>query len=894
MAPPAAHPTTLFVRKLASKTTKDDLTAHFSGIGPIRRTILVTHPETGLCKGIAFIHYALPEDAATALKTLDGSLLHSRRISLDQAQPRTRTVGKDADGGLVPRQARPFEKQSKKRPGILKGSFAMRTVLLRRVDPKKNPQPWSETEARDAFSKVPKLACESVVLSAGGQEARCIFASWADAGKAAAAAHGGGIDACIEALRGGNNTELIVRNLPFKVDMAEMRTAFSKFAPVRELRLAPSRGLKIEIKEGGDGVVACGGYGFVEYFLVADAKYALQKSNGTKIGGRVIAVDLAMERKIYVNRVEKQEEDANEEEVLGAGGKKQSKPGGKDADEQDSESDSDDDGSSDSEEESVEEKKVAGNDGNRNQAKSKVMPPPEKKRAMSTTDEMTRTVFVRNLLFETSAPELWNAMESEFGVIEQAVLVMDRVTHRPRGTAFVRFTTEEDADKAVARGAAGDTSKSRSALEAAGNQGFILQGRPLLMSKAVNRSKATDLTQQARAKEVKKDPRNVRLAWIGQIKAGTPEAKGLSAEDISRRTQSAKDKKANLERNPNAFVSEVRLCVRNLPRDFDEKALKHLFLVSCQGMKKNKKHKPAADGEPSEGIKSKEPLITHCSIARDSKRNDRSKGYGFVQFEMHDHALAALHCTNNNPKALDMLIKARPKALKIDEYRERLFRKQWGDSRRLQVEFAVDDMRTVQLLERIKEKGRKIKEANKLKKQESGEGKKKSKKAKQKKKPGSEIGEDGQAEKKVSKSERNSAVKRKRADPGDEAKPNTASTERMDKGRDQGPSKKRKKMKKTVEEKTPTPAAPKAIISKRSTKYNYEEFEDPRIAEKSDAKPKKPRKKRKVGEMEQDAKLDSLVQAYKRKLEKGVKKGGAGKDSDGQGFQSTTTSRWFD
>lgn len=750
----------------------------------------------------------------------------------------------------------------------------MRTVLLRRTDIPNHP--LSESEARAAFAACTDVDCETVVLTADATEARCLFATWAQAGKAAAAAHGDGLDACVEALRGGKNTRLIVRNLPFRVDVQEMRAAFAKFAPVREVRLAPPRG---ETKAGGksaqEGVVECAGFGFVEYFLVADAKFALGKMNGAKIGGRVVAVDMALGRSLYVKRVEAGEEAEERDDK----GEEESESDAYDAssDSQDSEDESVD--KADSDEQAL-------NDANRNQAKKRTIPESEKKAPISTADEMTRTIFVRNLLFETSAAELWKAMETEFGPVEQAVLVMNRVTSRPRGTAFVRFASEEDADNAVARGGAGDTSKSqsRSALGVAPGEGFVLQGRPLMLSKAVDRSMAKDLSEKASAKEKKQDPRNLKLAWVGQISAGTPEAKGLSAQDIARRSKSAKDKKTKLERNPNAFVSDIRLSVRNLPKDCDEKMLKQLFLVAAQDTKD--KTKSEADPESSKTKKSEPVLITHCTVVRDAERNERSKGYGFVQFQQHEHALAALHATNNNPKALDMLIKAAPKVLKLDSHRERLIRKQWGDGRRLHVEFSVEDRRKVQLLEQIKEKGRKMKEANKL---EAGAGKekKKSKRSKQKVKSRSEGEEEVQPEKKLSKSDRKSAMKRKRAEAVNDLRKNTAAEEETDGKSDRRPSKKRK----GGMDEVGNGVTPKAFCSKS----NEESFEMRDTADKSDPKPKKPRKKRKPAEVEQDAKLDSLVHAYKRKLEKGAKKQGMMTDNTtGKQLQPATISRWFD
>lgn len=904
MAAPEAHPTTLFVRNLKPATTKADLDSHFGSVGPLRRTLIVTDHSTRLCKGFGFVHYALAEDAKSALSSLNGSVLHGRRISLHFALPRQR--GKpDEDGGLAPRSQRPADKPGKKK-GKLKGALAMRTVLLRR----RNGGELSEDDARAALGEDWKP--ESVLLVADGKEARCTFDSWAQAGKAAAAAHGERFDACVEALKGGKSTRLIVRNLPFLVNADEFRDAFSKYASVREVRLEPPRALKgklegkaadVEKREGG--LVQCAGFGFVEYFLVADAKFAMTKLNGAKIGGRVIAVDLALGKSDYVKKVDvlEEAEDAGQKDDIDGEIEEvdaREEEDGIEDDENSSESDSD------SPEATMDEshKGKGKEDGYAASSKSKAdkLAAP-KKAPLSSESEMSRTVFVRNILFETSAPELWKAMAEAFGPVEQAVLVKDRVTGRPRGTAFVRFASEADAEKAVQQAGAGDTSKSPSALARPNSGGFALHGRHVMLSKAVDRSKAKDLAEGESEKATKDDPRNLRLAWIGQVKPGTREAQGLSEADIARRAKSDIEKKTKLSRNPNAFVSDVRLSVRNMPKEFEDQFLKQMFLIAAsdglykgkgtKGESAEKKEAPNISmGQKDVGYR-KHPRITYCKIIRDEERKDRSKGYGFVQFEKHEHALAALHCANNNPKVLDMLVKAAPKFLKIDEHRERLLRKQWGDARRLQVDFSVEDRRIVQVLEGIKEKGRKLSEAHKQKRAEEGPGGHKSaRKILKKGKKGSSGKQQEKTsdpeQKVVPKSEKRSNLKRKRAE----------ATERREaeskRRRSNGDDTVGGKGTKDGNRKGKTDAATEQRAGDDSAAARKRNWEEMKQAEKRDAKPKKPRRKRNAAEVKRDAKLDSLVDAYKRKLEKGANKTGPAPKASGSGMQAGSSARWFD
>jgi nucleolar protein 4 len=787
--------TTLFVRGLGPAATGPGLEAHFSGVGPVRHAFVVTNEDKARCKGFGFVSYTNPDDAAAAVTHLQGSMFTGRKLKLELAKRRMRDGGRDAaaearrakrkeqadasdpslpgdipvlsppgldlDGGLA---VKPWMKEtgaarakkvyqpstSVAKAGALAGSLSMRTVVVRAAASKPHGTPVSEPAVlRWLNSSDPASGFESCLSANNGTELRCVFKSWPQAGKSAALVHGTEYDACIDALRGGKRCRVIVRNLPFVVNVKELKELFEKAGALRELNMpAPIVSTRNHIpkldpavtqggskgEKGGKGkkgrkepdtspvlavpqtpgaiaiaaLVATAaadpgakpsaGYAFVEYFLAAHANHAIAKINGTKVGGRVIAVDLAVSKELYqaaagkraasdaaaaaTKVASKKQEHKNELDA-----KKQQKAmarearGGSSVDD-DSGSSDDDDSDSDAEEALVDED---------------MRTEPVRKMGKSTSQEMGRSIFVRNLLFETSAAELREAL-SVFGDIEQAVLVVDSLSGRPRGSAFVRFRDASSAEKAIKAGGDNTMKKhvpANPSLRAAETNGVIVGGRSLLISMAVDRSKARELVAESDPKNAKKgDPRNLRLAWLGQIKPGTKDAEGMSQEDVRKRSKSEKDKRAKLSQNPNAYVSEVRLAVRNLPRDFDEKTVKHMFMAAAHEQKKKGEKKCVP------------PRIGHVKILRDAERNDRSKGCGFVMFEKHDAARRALEQTNNNSRACELLIGAKPKALEIDDERARLLRKQWGNDRRLIVEFAVEDRRQVRILDQVKQRGR--------------------------------------------------------------------------------------------------------------------------------------------------------------------------------------------
>ena len=125
--------------------------------------------------------------------------------------------------------------------------------------------------------------------------------------------------------------------------------------------------------------------------------------------------------------------------------------------------------------------------------------------------------------------------------------------------------------------------------------------------------------------------------------------------------------------NPNYFVSKTRLSIRNLPLTVDEKQLKKMFIdaarkrikaagsteAAMEGAKQPIVIKQVGVGDAACAALQSVLLTPHRSsppaswpdpqskIMRSDDRTDangvaRSKGYGFVEYTEHAHALAAL------------------------------------------------------------------------------------------------------------------------------------------------------------------------------------------------------------------------------------------------------------
>ena len=62
---------------------------------------------------------------------------------------------------------------------------------------------------------------------------------------------------------------------------------------------------------------------------------------------------------------------------------------------------------------------------------------------------MSNKLFVGNLSFQTTENDLQDAFAA-FGTVTETNLMMDRMTNRPRGFAFVTMSSSEEAQNAIA------------------------------------------------------------------------------------------------------------------------------------------------------------------------------------------------------------------------------------------------------------------------------------------------------------------------------------------------------------------------------------------------------------------------------------------------------------
>lgn len=79
--------TKLFVASLPFSTTDEELAAAFAAVGTVVEAKVVMDRETNRSKGFGFVEMSSEDEAAAAIKQLDGSELSGRPIVVREAKP---------------------------------------------------------------------------------------------------------------------------------------------------------------------------------------------------------------------------------------------------------------------------------------------------------------------------------------------------------------------------------------------------------------------------------------------------------------------------------------------------------------------------------------------------------------------------------------------------------------------------------------------------------------------------------------------------------------------------------------------------------------------------------------------------------------------------------------
>jgi nucleolar protein 4 len=516
--------------------------------------------------------------------------------------------------------------------------------------------------------------------------------------------------------------KLIIRNLPWSIKKdQQLADLFKSFGKVRFADLPQEKG---KLK----------GFGFVTLRGRKNAEKALEGLNGKVVDGRTIVVDWAVDKSTWdaqhgvdaksgadaeedkparekKSKKSKTDDAAEEEEDDGkpmteeerdlANFMKNHMEHLEDEEESDNDKDKDSDEEDDDEEDEDEDDDELSDD---DEGGAEVDAKPKR-----VTDNST-TVFIRNLPFTTTDDQLKEHFV-QFGPVRYARVVMDRATDRPAGTGFVCFFSADDHKtclKSAPRHQPAATTAKHSVLQNEtidGDGRYTMDGRVLQVTAAVNKDEAAKLTSVG-LEGRDKDKRRLYLLAEGQIPTNSPLHGLLPAAEVKLREDSAKQRKKLIQMNPALHLSLTRLAIRNIPRNIGSKELKALAREAVVGFAKDVKEgrrqplskEELARGGPEEKEaervrkEKKKGIVKQAKIVFETKEGSKveekagggkSRGYGFIEYSSHRWALMGLRFLNGH-------------AVKDED----------GKTRRLVVEFAIENANVVQRRKQMEERSR--------------------------------------------------------------------------------------------------------------------------------------------------------------------------------------------
>lgn len=493
--------------------------------------------------------------------------------------------------------------------------------------------------------------------------------------------------------------KLIIRNMPWSCrDPNTLKKIFSRFGTVAEATIPRKR----------DGKLC--GFAFVTMKKISNCKLALENTKDLKIDGRAVAVDFAVQKSRWEDYKKKNddkedekdeesdeedEEESDEDEVEKKTERKSNKKNN------DVSLDSDEELSGEEDEEEGETKKPRF---------QKTEKKPENRR-----DDFS--VFVRNVPYDATVESL-TVHFSKFGPVHYALPVMDRATGLAKGTAFVAFRDEKTYRYCVDNApASGSTSLL---IDDDVMPEYVYEGRVLSVVPTLNREEASTRAEKnaERRKEMlgkapsERDKRDLYLLNEGKVIEGSKLAQLLSQKDMEIREKSYNLRVEQLKKNPSLRLSLTRLAIRNLPRAMTDKTLKALArkaIVQFATQVKNGERHPLSQEEITRSTREKYRFMNPEEIIQQKKKDKkhgvvkqakvimevkgssvgRSRGYGFVEFKDHKHALMGLRWLNvhlvTQEEVFEGLTEEEKKMIDYDDTK----------GRRLCVEFAIDNSNVV-------------------------------------------------------------------------------------------------------------------------------------------------------------------------------------------------------
>jgi RNA recognition motif-containing protein len=93
----------IYVGNLPRASTQDELKQLFEGFGEVKSASIVKDRDTGESRGFGFVEMADNQAAQTAINSLNDKDFQGRKLTVNEARPKTENRGGGRSGGFRPR-----------------------------------------------------------------------------------------------------------------------------------------------------------------------------------------------------------------------------------------------------------------------------------------------------------------------------------------------------------------------------------------------------------------------------------------------------------------------------------------------------------------------------------------------------------------------------------------------------------------------------------------------------------------------------------------------------------------------------------------------------------------------------------------------------------------------
>nr|CAB3492841.1 unnamed protein product [Digitaria exilis] len=655
-------PSTVFVSNLPYTFKSSDLEAVFSEVGPVRRCFMVAQKGSETSRGFGFVQFATVQDAERALQQKNGFPVAGRKIrvkrAINRAPLKERLQKKENAVQLKDSESRDDEDDTS-------AAVKLKENYIK-ADPEK-PQ----LLAKDAMvSKEASIGdADKDLLEMDAHQMQQLYSLQVSNQLGIL------LSTCI-----GSKTRkwrVIVRNLPFKVTEKEIMDMFSPAGFVWDVSI-PHKSYEGLSK----------GFAFISFTRKQDAENAIKNINGKVVAKRPVAVDWAVSKKIYTVAAKSDDkdnelanvpdndsdDDTSEENLVGEDdsseldqeisnrpseddfktevdisrrvlenlikSSEKSEPSGIDGG--GSDTDTDTETENDESEKKKPDSPVAGNPAKLKPVTDAKTTDPASKPEKKDTG-LDRTIFISNLPFDISNEEV-TVRFSVFGKVESFFPVLHKLTKRPRGTGFLKFSTAQAADAAVL------------AANAAPGLGIFLKSRALNVMKAMDKELARRKAEMLQSPKfhvsrtrliIYNLPKTMTINDVKKLCREAVISRATRQNPVIRKVNILKNEKKGIQKHSRgvAFVdfqehehALVALRVlNNNPETFGaerrpivEFALEDVEKVRLQKIRKERSQKSAAEAaEDRQGPSGDQPAsdVGHADSSRTFRKGNKRKSH---------------------------------------------------------------------------------------------------------------------------------------------------------------------------------------------------------------------------------------------------------------------------